>query len=100
MAATDRRLAVFQLDESKANDITYFSGLNEALAKGERAAMLFDLLKHEVDRKAVRIAPMSKAKDRVKRASWSPVAWFVYRTMRQIGAADWDNGVKDQRGSA
>lgn len=58
----DRRYAVFKCDESERQNEAYFAPLLQELDNGGRAAMLHDLLAHDVNEAALRHPPASLAK--------------------------------------
>jgi Family of unknown function (DUF5906) len=92
MAGDDRRYGVFRVSSKRKNDVAYYRQLAEALRQGERAAFLDEMLTREVDWDALRRAPHTAAKDKVKRASWAPVFHFLVRTMRGLGREAWNEG--------
>ncbi len=83
IGAEDRRFTFFRVGRGRQQDIRFFADLHEAIEGGERAAFLHALLAHKVDWLDTRVAPRTDAKDRVKRANWSPSEWFIYRFLRK-----------------
>ena len=83
IGAEDRRFTFFRVGRGRQQDIRFFADLHKAIEGGERAAYLAALLDHKVDWNATRVAPRTDAKDRVKRANWSPSEWFIYRYLRK-----------------
>jgi hypothetical protein len=73
----DRRLLILQVDESRKSDTTYFGNLSRLLDGGGRAAMLENLLIHDVDWEALRHPPESDAKTDIKADSLAaPEQWW------------------------
>ena len=74
----DRRFLVLDTNEDKKQDDAYFAALHAELDNGGRAAMLDDLLKHEVDVVALRHPPDTDAKADVKAQSLNPMErWLI-----------------------
>jgi len=87
----DRRFIFYKVSERRKEDIAYFASLYRHLENGGRAAMLDALLRRDVNWDRLRIAPRTAPKQQAKRANWSPVTWFLYLQMRELGQDHWAN---------
>jgi hypothetical protein len=74
----DRRYVVFDVADGKRQNDAHFTPLREELANGGLAAMLNDLLVHEIDESALRHPPTTKGKEDVMLQSLKPIErwWF------------------------
>jgi hypothetical protein len=75
---SERRYAVFQVSEHKRQDQTWFKPLYEQLTDGGYAAMLHDLLRHDLGDWHPRKVPMTDALRGQQIASLRPLdAWII-----------------------
>jgi phage/plasmid-associated DNA primase len=78
IAMDDRRFFVLDAKDSERQNDAYFTPLREELKNGGLAAMLHDLLAHQVDEYALRHPPSTKGKREVMAQSLKPIErwWF------------------------
>jgi hypothetical protein len=74
----DRRFLVLDVADTERQNDSYFGPLRQELANGGLAAMLHDLLAHNIDEHALRHPPNTKAKRQVMLESLKPIErwWF------------------------
>jgi hypothetical protein len=91
IARDDRRLVFYKLTDAHRNDTKFFGSVARELdEQGGRAAMLHELVNRPIaDWGALRQAPDTKAKQMARRGSWTPVQWFMFREMRDLGPEQW-----------
>jgi hypothetical protein len=68
----DRRFLVLDLSDEHAQDAGYFGAILDQLEAGGRAAMLHDLLRHDLSGVDLRRAPLTEALQEQKRLSMTP----------------------------
>jgi hypothetical protein len=77
----DRRFYVLDVSETQRQMESYFTPLRDELRNGGLAAMLFDLLKHDVDDIALRHPPTTKGKREVMTQSLKPIERWWYEKL-------------------
>jgi hypothetical protein len=93
--ADDRRFAFFDVSEDRKKDYEFFASIDAELANGGRAAMLYELIAHKVDRNLLREAPANKAKREARMHNLKPAQWFVLHETQNTEPEAWaaSNGV-------
>ena len=77
----DRRFTVLDVAEDKRQDDAHFTPLRAELANGGLAAMLHDLLTHEIDESALRHPPTTTGKQEVMLQSLKPIDRWWYEKL-------------------
>jgi hypothetical protein len=81
----DRRFVVCDVDDSKRQDDSHFKPLREELSNGGKAAMLHDLLEHQIDESALRHPPSTAGKQEVMLHSLRPIErWWYEKLMNGV----------------
>lgn len=88
----DRRFLVADVADDKRQDQEYFAGLRHELEHGGRAAMLYDLLQHQVNDAALRQPPDTGAKRDVKERTFSGEEVWLQNWLANIDGT-WTNRV-------
>jgi hypothetical protein len=86
MERDDRRFVVFRVSEAEKNHQAYFRALLEELRAGGLAAMLYDLLRYEVNEDWLRQPPETQAKSRMKSDSLGALDQFWLETLQATTA--------------
>jgi len=77
----DRRFVVFDVPDTKRQMESYFTPLRDELRDGGLAALLFDLMDHEIDDVALRHPPITKGKREVMMQSLKPIERWWYEKL-------------------
>jgi len=88
----DRRFAVLDVAADKRQDQHYFAALRQEFAEGGRAAMLHELLHHQIDEGALRQPPDTDAKREVKERTFSAEETWLQNWLMNIDG-QWERRV-------
>lgn len=86
-ALNDRRLAIFEVANTRRGDMAYFDAMFDQLENGGYQRLLHELLTYQVDRSLVRTPPVTRALEAQADESLSPEdSWL--RELLEMGQVD------------